>query len=122
MFFGAVIKPGKKPSPIVPHADGYTLHLSQASLSAVVPAKSRVSLLVHVQGEKEPVVLCTLCAGVQDTVPLDQFLAEYAELSVLGDAPVHVTGYYSPHFAIDQDDDDEEGEEGEEDEDYELVS
>jgi hypothetical protein len=74
MFFGTVIKPGKA-SPLVPHAEGYALHLSQAALAADVPAKSRVSLLVAVQGE-EPVVLATLCAGAHDTVLLDQFMSE----------------------------------------------
>jgi hypothetical protein len=68
MFFGSVIKPGK-PVPLVPHQEGWALHLSQASLPATVPEKSRVSLLVKVQGE-DPVVLCTLCAGVADTVLL----------------------------------------------------
>jgi hypothetical protein len=68
MFFGGVIKPGK-PVPVVPHPEGWALHLSQASLPATVPEKSRVSLLIQVQGE-DPVVLCTLCAGVSDTVLL----------------------------------------------------
>jgi hypothetical protein len=40
---------------------------------------------------------------------------------VVGGAPVHLTGYYSPEFGADMDD--EEGEEGEEeDADYALVS
>lgn len=68
MFFGGVVNPGK-PVPLVPHPEGWALHLSQASLPASVKEKSRVSLLIQVQGE-EPVVLCTLCAGVADTVLL----------------------------------------------------
>jgi hypothetical protein len=68
MFYGGVINPGK-PVPLVPHPEGWALHLSQASLPASVKEKSRVSLLIKVQGE-EPVVLCTLSAGVSDTVLL----------------------------------------------------
>lgn len=111
MFFGGVVNPGK-PVPLVPHPEGWALHLSQASLPASVKEKSRVSLLIQVQGE-EPVVLCTLCAGVADTVLLDQFVAEYAELSVQGSGPVHLTGYFSPNFGGEgSDEEDEEGEEG----------
>jgi hypothetical protein len=54
---------------LVPHQEGWALHLSQASLPASAKEKSRVSLLIKVDGE-EPVVLCTLCAGVSDTVLL----------------------------------------------------
>lgn len=111
MFFGGVVNPGK-PVPLVPHPEGWALHLSQASLPASVKEKSRVSLLIQVQGE-EPVVLCTLCAGVADTVLLDQFVAEYAELSVQGSGPVHLTGYFSPNFGGEgSDEEDEEGEDG----------
>lgn len=119
MFYGTVIKPGKKRTPIVPHADGFALHLSQASLAADVQAGTRASLLVNVDKE-EPVVLCTLCAGTQDTVLLDQFLTEYAELSVQGSVPVHLTGYYSPEYGPDGEGGEEEEEE-EDDEDYNLV-
>jgi hypothetical protein len=118
MFFGAVVKPGKA-HPLVPHADGYTLHLSQASLAADVKAGTRASLLVRLGPKESPVVLCTLCAGSQDTVLLDQFLAEYAELSIQGSVPVHLTGYYSPQYGgPDSDAEDEE----EEDEEYGVVS
>lgn len=73
MFYGGVVKPGK-PLPVVPHADAYALHLSQAALPAAgVKDRARASLCVSVGGEP-PVVLCTLCAGSQDTVLLDQFL------------------------------------------------
>jgi hypothetical protein len=76
VFFGTVVRPGGKPTPLVPHADGFVLHLSQAALAADAAPAARASLLVHVGGEREPVVLCTLCAGSQDTVPLDQFVSE----------------------------------------------
>eukprot|EP00878_Enallax_costatus_P035408 GHUV01039466.1.p1 GENE.GHUV01039466.1~~GHUV01039466.1.p1 ORF type:complete len:134 (-),score=23.41 GHUV01039466.1:314-715(-) len=112
MFYGKVVKAGK-PLPLVPHPDGYSLHLSQASLSASVKEGSRSSLLIKLADE-EPVVLCTLRAGAQDTVLLDQFLDEYAELSVDGKDSIHVTGYYSPQFGG-GDESEEEGEEYEDD-------
>lgn len=107
MFFGKVVKQGKT-SPLVPHPDGFSLHLSQVSLPASTKEGTRVSLLIKV-GDDEPVVLCTLRAGSQDTVLLDQFVDEYAELSVEGSGSVHVTGYYSPqmHDGEDVDDEDE---------------
>jgi len=73
----------------------------------------RVCLLVKLPDE-QPTVLATLTAGVTDTVLLDQFLTEYAELLVQGPCPVHVTGYYSPSFGAAEEDEDEE------DEDYEV--
>lgn len=117
MFFGTVVKPGSN-NPLVPHADGFSLHLSQASLAADVPTGTRASILVKLDPREEPVVLCTLCAGNQDTVLLDQFMTEYAELSVMGDVPVHLTGYYSPQY---DPADDEGADEDEEDEDYAAV-
>lgn len=113
MFYGKIVKAGK-PQPLVPHPDGYSLHLSQASLSASAKEGTRVSLLIKV-GDEEPVVLCTLRAGAQDTVLLDQFLSEYAELSVEGKDSIHVTGYYSPQFGGDEGSEDE-GEDYEDDE------
>lgn len=113
MFYGKVVTAGK-PLPLVPHPDGYSLHLSQASLPASLPKGSRLSLLIKVADE-EPVVLCTLCAGAQDTVLLDQFLDEYAELSVAGNDSIHITGYYSPQFGGEAESE-EEGEDYEDDE------
>ncbi|KAF8059209.1 FKBP53 [Scenedesmus sp. PABB004] len=111
MFFGAVVRPGGKPTPLVPHSDGYALHLSQAAIHASAPEGARVSLLVRC-GEEEPLVLATLRAGVTDTVLLDQFLAEYAEVSVAGDAvPVHLTGYYSPPLGAEEDEEEEDEDE-----------
>jgi hypothetical protein len=118
MFFGAVIKPGKS-HPLVPHADGHALHLSQASLAADVKTGTRASVLVKLGPKEESVIMCTLCAGSQDTVLLDQFMTEYAELSVKGSVPVHITGYFSPEYG--PADGDDEGEE-EEDEEYGMVS
>lgn len=115
MFFGAVIKPGKS-HPLVPHADGHALHLSQASLAADVKTGTRASVLVKLGPKEEPVIMCTLCAGSQDTVLLDQFMTEYAELSVKGSVAVHITGYFSPEYGPADGDD-----EGKEDEDYGLV-
>jgi hypothetical protein len=40
MFYGTVVKPGKS-VPVVPHADGFALHLSQAALPLEVKEKSR---------------------------------------------------------------------------------
>jgi FK506-binding nuclear protein len=116
MFFGAVVKPGRN-YPLVPHAEGFALHLSQASLAADVKNGTRASVLVKLGHEDDAVVLCTLCAGTQDTVLLDQFMTEYAELSIQGSVPVHITGYYSPEYGPDGEDGEEE-----EDEEYGLVS
>lgn len=118
MFFGALVKPGKS-HPIVPHADGFALHLSQASLAADVKNGTRASVLVKLGPKEDSVVMCTLCAGSQDTVLLDQFMTEYVELSVQGSVPVHITGYYSPEYG--PHDGEDEGEE-EEDEEYGVVS
>jgi hypothetical protein len=51
--------------------------------------------MVQPGGGEEPVVLCTLCAGGLDTVPLDQFFSHYTEFTVKGGAPIHVTGWVS---------------------------
>jgi len=75
MFYGAVVKPGRD-TPLVPHADGFALHLSQASLAADVKVGTRASLLVKLGDNEESVVLCTLSAGTQDTVLLDQVRRE----------------------------------------------
>lgn len=117
MFFGTVVQPGKKSQPLVPHQDGFALHLSQASLAADVKVGTRASVLVKLGAKEQPVILCTLCAGSQDTVLLDQFMTEYAELSIQGSVPVHITGYYSPEYGPDG-----EEEEDEEDEEYGVVS
>jgi hypothetical protein len=44
----------------------------------------------------------------------DQFIAEYAELTVQGASAVHITGYYSPNFGggDSEEEEDEEGEDG----------
>jgi hypothetical protein len=43
----------------------------------------------------------------------DQFIAEYAELTVQGAGPVHITGYYSPNYGGgDSEEEEEEGEDG----------
>lgn len=68
------------------------LHLSQACLAHDVPEGKRASLLVRFDENEEPAVLCTLCAGRQDTVPLDQFFSHYCEFSVAGGATIHLSG------------------------------
>lgn len=75
------MKPGKA-HPLVPHSEGFALHLSQASLAPDVKAGTRAAVLVKLGPKEQAVVLCTLCAGSQDTVLLDQFFTEYAELSI----------------------------------------
>ena len=81
-FFGAVVKPGPKPTPVVPHPDeGMNLHLSQACLMASTPKGKRVSLMVHHEGE-DPVCVATLTAGSLDSIPLDLFFSEYIELTL----------------------------------------
>lgn len=53
----------------------------QHSQTATPCTACSISLLVQIQGE-DPIILCTLCAGATDTVLLDQYLDEYAELSL----------------------------------------
>lgn len=116
MFYGAVVKPDKG-TVYVPPPEEYILHLSQAALPATVKEGTRASVLVQIADE-DPIVVCTLCAGRLDTVPLDQYISEYAEFTVSGKAEVHLTGYYSPQFG-DQDEEEDEGED-DEDEDHAI--
>jgi len=58
---------------------------------------------------------CSVTSGCWCCLAL-QFMTEYAVLSVKGNVPVHITGYYSPEYGPDGDD---EGEE--EEEEYALV-
>eukprot|EP00798_Chlamydomonas_sp_ICE-L_P016057 gene16057-22194_t len=110
-FFGTILKPGKSVPYVPPPEDNVVLHLSQATLSAKVPVGKRVSVLIT-QNDEPPVVIATLRAGTQDSVPLDLFLEQYAEISTEGDAvEVHLSGYYSPQQ------DDTMGQEGSDDED-----
>ncbi len=67
-FYGSVLKPGKT-VPYVPPPEEWVLHLSQASLPATVAVGKRVSLLVNHKDET-PVIIATLTAGHQDSVPL----------------------------------------------------
>lgn len=68
-----------------------------------------MSLLAKVHDER--FVLCTLKAGVQDTVPLDLFFSEYTEFMVEGTEEVHISGYYTPAGDMNEgdEDDDEDG-------------
>lgn len=117
MFYSGVVAPGK-PAVYVPPPSEHMLHLSQAALPHDAPVGTRVSLLVRL-GDEPPAVLCTLCAGRQDTIPLDQFLSGYAEFTVAGNATVHLSGYFAPAF---EEDDEEGGDDDDEDADgdYEL--
>jgi hypothetical protein len=92
MFYSAIVRPGKAAA-YVPPPEEHMLHLSQACLAHDVPEGTRVSLLVKSDRGEEAALLCTLCAGRQDTVPLDQYLAHYAEFSVAGGAAVHLSGW-----------------------------
>jgi hypothetical protein len=92
MFYKAVVKPGGKPAVFVPPPEEHMLHLSQAALPHDVPPGTRASLMVTPGRDEEAVVLCTLCAGGLDTVPLDQFFSHYTEFTVAGGAPIHITG------------------------------
>eukprot|EP00195_Chlamydomonas_chlamydogama_P005861 CAMPEP_0202904994 /NCGR_PEP_ID=MMETSP1392-20130828/32009_1 /ASSEMBLY_ACC=CAM_ASM_000868 /TAXON_ID=225041 /ORGANISM="Chlamydomonas chlamydogama, Strain SAG 11-48b" /LENGTH=452 /DNA_ID=CAMNT_0049592893 /DNA_START=45 /DNA_END=1403 /DNA_ORIENTATION=- len=127
-FFGAVVKPGK-PTPSVPHSEGWNLHLSQAALPATVPEGRRVSLAVQHEKDK-PIIVATLVAGKADSVPLDLFFDEYVEFTLQGNnldkVEVHISGYYSPEPQQEDEEEDEDhpliyppgfGDEDEEDED-----
>lgn len=102
-FYGAIVKPGKS-VPYVPPPEEWGLHLSQAALPATTKEGKRVSLMVKDQSGSE-YIMCTLKAGSQDSVPLDLFFHTYAEFRVVGDAEVHITGYFSPS-EIEGDDED----------------
>lgn len=73
-FWGGIARPSRT-CPFVPPPDGYSLHLSQASLPPSTKEGTRVALLARIEEEQE-VILATLCAGRQDSVSLDLFFAE----------------------------------------------
>ncbi|KAG2490536.1 hypothetical protein HYH03_010930 [Edaphochlamys debaryana] len=117
-FWGAVVKPGK-PHAFVPPPEDWNLHLSQAALEPSVPEGKRVALAVKPDPQDDPIIVATLTAGRTDTAVLDMFFSQYAEFSVMGDYPLHLTGYFTPATHMDDDGEGDEGED-EDDDDYSL--
>uniref|UniRef100_A0A7S0WTS9 FK506-binding protein n=1 Tax=Chlamydomonas leiostraca TaxID=1034604 RepID=A0A7S0WTS9_9CHLO len=126
-FWGLVVKPGKD-NAYVPPPENHNLHLSQAALPASIKDNTRVSVLAKRGADDEGVIICTLKAGTQDSVPLDLFFDRYAEFHIVGPqtgVEVHLSGYYVPPDELPQgmgdseDDEDYTGEDEDEDEDDE---
>ena len=129
MFWGIVVKPGKTGA-FVPPPDGSRLHLSQACVAGTPKSGERVSLLLKSGDEDEEGQFKVAgFIGLQsETIGLDLVLESYAEFSVDGKHPVHLTGYLMPDYDEDgegddgmmypgMEDDDSEDDEDDEDED-----
>jgi FK506-binding nuclear protein len=106
MFYGCIINPSGDPSAYVPPPDeDMLLHVSTACLDPSVAKKgSKATLMVKSGDEEVAYAVCSLREGGTESMSLDLALEEYSEFSVVGNCPVHVTGYFMP-----ADDEDDEG-------------
>jgi len=107
-FWGCQVKSGKE-SAFVPRPESSEkLHLSQACLAPEGSSKSkRATLLVRVS-EGAPLAVCALREGACESSSLDLVLDEYTEFSVVGNADIHLTGYFMPEYELDRDEDDDD--------------
>ena len=106
-FWGRAIKPTKE-SVFVPSPEGdEKLHVSQACLAPGAPKNARATLLIRVGEQDEPLAVAALREGATESFSLDLVLDEYTEFSVHGNASIHLTGYYMPEYAIDDDEDED---------------
>jgi FK506-binding nuclear protein len=71
---------------------------------------AKATLMLRVGDNEEPLAVAALHEGGSESVALDLVLDQYTEFSVIGNATIHLTGYYMPEYAID-------GDYGEDDED-----
>lgn len=114
-FWGCAIKAGKE-APFVPSPEGdEKLHVSQACMAPGASKNAKATLMVRVGDNEEPLAVAALREGASESVALDLVLDQYTEFSVIGNATVHLTGYYMPEYAIDGDSDEEDDEEDDED-------
>ena len=109
-FWGTAVKAGKE-APFVPSPEAdEKLHVSQACMAPGAPKNAKATLMIRVGESDEALAVAALKEGSSESVALDLVLDEYTEFSVIGNATIHLTGYYMPEYAID-------GEDGEGDED-----
>ena len=74
--------------------------------------------MVKSGGEEQAYAVCALREGGTESVAVDLALEEYAEFSVVGNCPIHLTGYFMP---LDEDEDDGlMPDYGEEDSDFDM--
>ena len=62
--------------------------------------------MVKSGGDEQAYAVCALREGGTESVAVDLAMEEYAEFTVVGNCPIHLTGYYMP---LDDDEEDEEG-------------
>jgi FK506-binding nuclear protein len=105
-FWGCSVKAGKE-VPFVPSPEGdEKLHVSQVCMAPGASKNAKATLMLRVgDNTTEPLAVASLREGATESVALDLVLDEYTEFSVIGNATVHLTGYYMPEYAIDGDDD-----------------
>jgi len=68
--------------------------------------------------EDQAFAVCSLREGGTESVAVDLALEEYSEFTVVGDAPIHLTGYFMP--LDDEDDDGLMPDYGEDDSDFDM--
>ena len=66
----------------------------------------KATLMVKSGGDEHAYAVCALREGGTESVAVDLAMEEYAEFTVVGNCPIHLTGYYMP---LDDDEEDEEG-------------
>lgn len=136
-FFGRVVAPGMAGGELISAGDCRVLRLSNVALALDAPKGAKSSLLVRVadhaaadeeeedeeEDEDKPLpirefVVCTLNEATRPDATIELFFTggEVAELFVVGNAPIHVTGAVSyveeANEAAGDHEDDEDDEEG----------
>jgi len=110
-FWGCAVKAGKE-VPFVPSPESDDkLHVSQACMAPGASKNAKATLMLRVGDIEEPLAVAALREGASESVALDLVLDEYTEFSVIGNATIHLTGYYMPEYAIDGDHDVEDEDE-----------
>ncbi len=87
-------------------------HISTCCLDPQKAKKNsgvRATLMVKSGGEEQAYAVCTLREGGTESIAVDLAMEEYAEFTVVGNCPIHLTGYYMPLDEDDEDDEDDEG-------------
>ncbi len=91
------------------HCTRFASHISTCCLDPQKAKKNsgvKATLMVKSGGEEQAFAVCALREGGTESIAVDLAMEEYAEFSVVGNCPIHLTGYYMP---LDEDDEDEEG-------------
>jgi FK506-binding nuclear protein len=76
---------------------------------------AKATLMIRTGENEEPLAVAALREGAAESVALDLVLDQYSEFTVIGNATIHLTGYYMPEYAID-------GEDGQDDYDDEELN